>query len=310
MIEPRAPIPAMTTVLVALLPGAIIQATLFGFGTWVNVAAAAGSAVGAEALVARLRGISPTAWLRDGSAAITATLIALSLPPGVPVGVVVIGTLIALGLGKHAFGGLGANPFNPAMVGYAALLLSYPALLAAWPTPEAMANIDGFTGATPLDAFKHRGALTVADLWTQARGFGAFGGVNWEWLNAGYLLGGIVLLARRAIDWRIPATMLATLGVLATVFYDAGSSSSLGSPMYHWFSGATMLGAFFIATDPVTCPTTRRGRVVFAVVLGATLFLLRGASEYPDGVAFAVLLANAASPLIDQTVGRRREQRS
>jgi len=310
MIGPRAPFAVITTVLVALLPGAIIQTTLFGLGTWVNVAAAAGSAVGVEALVARLRGLSPTALLRDGSAVLTATLLALSLPPGVPVGVVVIGTLIALCLGKHAFGGLGANPFNPAMIGYAALLLSFPSLLAAWPTPDAMIGVDGLTGATPLDIFKHRGALTVADLWTQAHGFGAFGGTGWEWLNAGYLLGGIVLITRRVIDWHIPVTVLATLGVLATASYDVGSSSSLGSPLYHYFSGATMLGAFFVATDPVTCPTTPRGRVVFAVLLGATLFLIRSASEYPDGVAFAVLLANAASPLIDQTVGRRREQPS
>jgi electron transport complex protein RnfD len=308
MIGPRAPTVVMATVLVALLPGAIIQATLFGIGTWMNAAAAAGSAVGIEALVARLRGISPTALLRDGSAVLTALLLALSLPPDVPVGVVVIGTLIALGLGKHAFGGIGANRFNPAMVGYAVLLLSYPALLAAWPNPGAVGNVDGITGATPLDVFKHRGALTVADLWTHARGFGAFGGAGWEWLNAGYLLGGVVLIARRVIDWRIPVTMLATLGVLATVGYDAGSSASLGSPLYHYFSGATMLGAFFVATDPATCPTTRRGRVVFAVLIGATLFLIRSASNYPDGVAFAVLLANAASPLIDQTVGRRREE--
>ena len=189
------------------------------------------------------------------------------------------------------------------MVGYAALLVAFPASLAAWPAFDS--GVDGITGATPLDVFKHRGGLTVADLWTHARGFGALGGARWEWLNAGYLLGGIVLLARRIIDWRIPVTVLSTLLILAALWYDAGSSSSLGSPFYHCFTGATMLGAFFVATDPTTCPSTARGRVWFAVLLGSALFLIRGTSSYPDGVAFAVLLANAASPLIDQTIGSR-----
>ncbi len=305
MTPSRTPPAIVATVLAALLPGALIQGYLFGSGVWVNIAVAVATAAVFELLLAR----SPR-LLRDGSAVLTAALLALALPPNTPVGIVCLGTLIGLGLGKHVFGEHGANPFNPAMVGYAALLVSFPATLATWPTLHDMGGVDGLTGATPLDVFKHRGGLTVADLWTHARGFGAIGGAGWEWLNAGYLLGGIALLARRIIDWRIPTTMLATLLVLAALSYDAGSSSSLGSPLYHWFTGATMLGAFFVATDPTTCPRTPRGRVVFGVLLGAALFLIRSAANYPDGVAFAVLLANAVTPLIDQTISGRRSETS
>lgn len=294
--------PVVAAVLLALLPGVLTQGYLFGFGVWVNIAAAVATAAGFELLLARSMRL-----LRDGSALLTATLLALALPPDVPVGLVSLGTLIGLGLGKHVFGERGANPFNPAMVGYVALLVSFPSTLATWPTPGGMGDIDALTGATPLDVFKHRGGLTAHDLWTHTRGFGTFGGAGWEWLNAAYLLGGIALLARRVIDWRIPASVLATLLVLAALGYDAGSSSSLGSPLYHCFTGATMLGAFFIATDPTTCPGTTRGRVVFGVLLGGALFLIRSGSNYPDGVAFAVLLANAATPLIDQMItGDRR----
>ena len=257
-----------------------------------------------EASVAKLRGTAPIDVIRDGSGIVTAVLLALALPPAVPVGIVIVGVLIAIGIGKHAFGGAGANPFNPAMVGYAALLLSFPAALAAWPDTTGVA-IDGVTGPTVLDAFKHRGGLTVADVWTPAHGFGALGGSEWEWLNAAYLSGGVALIAARVVDWRIPLSILTALTLVAAINYDGGSSSSLGSPLFHCFSGGTMLGAFFVATDPVTSPTTARGRVYYGVLIGATLFAIRTGSAYPDGIAFAVLLGNAAAPLIDRAVAQR-----
>jgi electron transport complex protein RnfD len=303
--RPKTTTAVTATVLIALLPGAVVQSEMFGEATLANLAIAVLTAAVLEALIARIRGLSPLQLLRDGSACITASVVALSLPPGVPAGVVIVGVLIAIGIGKHAFGGVGNNPFNPAMVGYAALLLSFPALLAAWPNPDA---IDGVTGPTALDALKHRAGLTVADVWTHAHGFGALGGARWEWLNAGYLVGGTALAALGVIDWRIPATVLATISILAGVSYDGGSSSSLGSPLFHCFSGGTMLGAFFVATDPVTCPTSVRGRVYFAVLIGAALFVIRTQSTYPDGIAFAVLLANAAAPLIDQVTAPRQRQ--
>jgi Na+-translocating ferredoxin:NAD+ oxidoreductase subunit D len=301
VIRPRTTSAATTTVLLALAPGAAVQTALFGAGTAANVAVALVTAVAVEAGIARLRGQSPIGLLRDGSACITASLIALSLPPGVPLPIVIGAVVVAIALAKHAFGGAGNNPFNPAMVGYAAILLCFPHLL-VWPDPSA---VDAVTAPTALDAFKHRGGQTVADVWTRARGFGALGGANWEWLNAAYLAGGIGLVALRVVDWRIPVAILATVCALAAAAYDGGSSSSLGSPLLHCFSGGTMLGAFFVATDPVTCPTSPRGRVYFAIVLGATLFLVRTSSVYPDGIAFAVLIANAAAPLLDRFVEHR-----
>ena len=304
MIRPATPQQTTTFVLVALVPGATLQAATLGDGVLANVAIAATTAVAAETALAKLRGIAPVEVLRDGSGLVTAALLALALPPAVPVGVVIVGVLIAIGIGKHAFGGAGANPFNPAMVGYAALLLSFPAALAVWPDTTGTA-VDGVTGPTVLDAFKHRGGLTVADFWTPTRGFGAFTAAAWEWLNVAYLLGGTALVATRVIDWRIPLSILASLSLVAAINYDGGSSASLGSPLFHCLSGGTILGAFFVATDPVTSPTTSRGRIYYGVLIGASLFAIRTASTYPDGIAFAVLLGNAAAPLIDRAVNQR-----
>ncbi len=308
VIRPASPQQTTAFVLAALAPGATLQATTFGDGVLANIAVAVLTAVALEWFVAKLRGIVPADGIRDGSGMVTATLLALALPPAVPLGIVIVGVLIALVIGKHVFGGAGSNPFNPAMVGYAVLLLSFPAALAAWPNTTGTA-IDGVTGATVLDAFKHRGALTVADVWTPLRGFGALGGSAWEWLNGAYLLGGAALIAARVIDWRIPLAMLAALTFAAAISYDGGSSSSLGSPLFHCFSGGTMLAAFFVATDPVTAPTTARGRIYYGVLIGATLFAIRTGSTYPDGIAFAVLLGNAAAPAIDQVVARLMTRR-
>ena len=140
----------------------------------------------------------------------------------------------------------------------------------------------------------------MAAIWTGANGFGQLGGAGWEWINAGFLLGGLTLAARGLLAWRVPAAILVTLSALALLGYDAGSSASLGSPAYHLFTGATMLGAFFIATDPVTHPATPRGQLIFGVLVGALLFVIRSFGNYPDGVAFAVLLANGCTPWLDR----------
>ncbi len=308
MIRPTSPQQTTAFVLAALAPGATLQATTFGDGVLANIAVAILTAIAVESFVAKLRGFAPVDGIRDGSGIVTATLLALALPPAVPLGIVIVGVLIALLIGKHVFGGAGANPFNPAMVGYAVLLLAFPAALAVWPNTTGTA-IDGVTGPTVLDAFKHRGALTVVDVWTPTRGFGALGGSAWEWLNGAYLLGGAALIAVRVVDWRIPLAMLGALTFAAAISYDGGSSSSLGSPLFHCFSGGTMLAAFFVATDPVTAPTTARGRICYGVLIGATLFVIRTGSAYPDGIAFAVLLGNAAAPAIDRVVERLTAQR-
>jgi electron transport complex protein RnfD len=159
------------------------------------------------------------------------------------------------------------------------------------------------SGATALDSFKFRGALTIAEAWQADAGFGVFAGIGWEWINGGFLLGGIYLLATRVIPPMAPLGMLAGLTICAILFYDSGSSQSLGSPLFHLFSGATMLGAFFIVTDPVSSPDTKRGLWLFGLGVGVIVFIIRSIGAYPDGVAFAVLLMNALVPLLDN---RRR----
>jgi electron transport complex protein RnfD len=196
---------------------------------------------------------------------------------------------------------LGKNLFNPAMVGYAVLIVSFPLAMSDWTTPvnfpqlsEAM--FDGVSAATPLDEFKFRGALTVDEFWQQS------GETNWfAWLliNAGFLTGGLYLLATRVCTWMAPVSMLTTITLLSILFYDSGSSGSFGSPLFQLFSGATMMGAFFIVTDPVTSPDSFRGQFIFGVGVGLLTFIIRNYGAYPEGLAFAVLLMNGCSPLID-----------
>jgi electron transport complex protein RnfD len=293
----------MLWVLVALAPGFALACHFYGARYLVNLAGAGVLALATEALLLRLRGRPLRPALVDGSALVTAALLVLALPPTVPWYVLVIGVVAALGLGKHVYGGLGNNPFNPAIVGYAIVLLSFPAALATWPT-----NTDALSGATALTTFKYREGLTVADVWRADLGFGTLGGNPAEWLNIAFLAGGLVLAARRLLAWRVPVALLATLGVLALAGYDQGSSSSLGSPLYHWFSGATMLGAWFFATDPVTHPSSPRGQILFGCLVGSVTFAIRAFGAYPDGIAFGILLGNGCSAWLDRPRHPRSRQ--
>ena len=285
----------MRWVLAALAPGLLIAGHFYGVRYLVSLVGAMALALAVEALALRLQGRATDRALRDGSALVTAALLVLALPPNVPWHVLAIAILAALGLGKHLYGGLGNNPFNPAIVGYAVVLLSFPAALADWP-----ATTDGLSGATALTTFKYREGLTVADVWRAELGFGTLGGHPAEWLNLAFLGGGLLLAWRRLLAWRIPVALLGTLGVLALLGYDQGSSSSLGSPFYHWFSGATMLGAWFFATDPVTHPSSRRGQILFGCLIGAVTYAIRSFGSFPDGIAFGILLANGCSAWLDR----------
>ena len=307
----------MYQVLLALLPGITALCYFFGIGIVLNITIACISALLTEALLLRARQRS-LASLKDGSALVVGILLALALPPLLPVWIIILGSAFGMLFGKHLYGGLGHNPFNPAMVGYAALIVSFPLLMSQWPLPDAtpswievinvkffpllpstLGSVDMLSGATALDSFKFRGALTIAEAWQTDAGFGAFAGIGWEWINGGFLLGGIYLLATRVIPPMAPLGMLAGLTICAILFYDSGSSQSLGSPLFHLFSGATMLGAFFIVTDPVSSPDTKRGLWLFGLGVGVIVFIIRSIGAYPDGVAFAVLLMNALVPLLD-----------
>jgi len=314
----------MRQVLYALVPTVALHVVFFGPGLLIQIVLGVVTALAAEAAALRLRGKPLPPFLLDGSAIITAVLLALCLPPLAPWWLVVSGVAFAILLAKHLFGGLGANPFNPAMVGYAVLLVSFPARLLQWlppdvagvepaalsfvdtlttiltGTPPARFTWDAITSPTPLDALRTDLALgmTMGEAHANAL-FSAFGGKGWEWINLATLAGGGWLLALRIIRWQIPVAMLTALFACAAIM-SAADPGAYAGPLFHLTSGASMLGAFFIATDPVSAATSDRGKLIYGAGIGVLTYVIRTWGGYPDGVAFAVLIMNLCVPLIDR----------
>lgn len=319
----------MTLVLLAAIPGLAAQCYYFGWGNLIQIGIAALVAWACEAAVLSLRKQPILPTLADNSALLTALLLGASIPPLAPWWVIVIGTAFCVIIAKQLYGGLGQNPFNPAMVGYVVLLISFPVQMTSWLPPENLQHsslnlletvqmivtghnaagltlgqlqmgIDGISQATPLDTFKTglRAGHLAADLLVQPIYQGVIAGQGWQWINLGFLIGGLYLLLTRTIRWHIPVSFLLSLTVCATLGW-LFSPQGLVSPIIHLFSGATMLGAFFIATDPISAATTDRGRLIYGALIGLLIWLIRSFGGYPDGVAFAVLLANICVPLID-----------
>ena len=307
----------MQTVILATLPGLAALTWLFGWGSIINVLIASATGLAFEALILKMRSRNPLPALKDNSALLTCVLLGIALPPLAPWWLVTTGTFVAIVIAKQLYGGLGNNPFNPAMVAYALLLISFPVEMTQWVTPAALLDNgvslsqslsavfggavnapDAFTMATPLDGFKHKGALMAEEYWVQD-GFrpdkiwGA-----WATASVAFMVGGLYLLWKRIFTWHTPVAMLGTLFLLSLLFY-AGDTSNHGSPMLHLFSGATMFGAFFIATDPVTAATSNKGKIWFGIGIGVLVYVIRTWGNYPDAVAFAVLLMNFAAPFID-----------
>lgn len=331
----------MRDVLLATIPGIAVLTFFFGLGTLFNVVIACGFAVAFEAVVMKLRNRPIAFYLKDLSALVTAVLLAVAMPPGSPWWLIAVGIFSAIVIAKHLYGGLGYNPFNPAMVGYVVLLISYPQYMTLWIAPTgitaadgiSLINIfdlsdvaslvfgqnafDGITAATPLDVVKQSGGFTIHDTY-EANAIlsqGLLAGVGYEWVNIAFLAGGIFLLARKVFTWHAPIAMLVSLTVFSAIFYDGGSSSSGGSPLLHLFSGATMLGAFFIVTDPVSSATSIKGRLIYGAIIGLLIYVIRAWGNYPDAIAFAVLLMNFAAPFIDyytlpRTYGHAQSKRA
>jgi len=306
----------MQTVLLATLPGVAVMTWFFGPGTLINLLFGGALALAFEAAALRLRDRNPGPYLRDYSVLVTSTLLCIALPPYSPWWLIATGIFSSVILGKHVFGGLGYNPFNPAMVGYVILLISFPLQMSTWQAPRGLdavpgvvdalealllpARYDAITMATPLDVLRQNQGLLMADLQAQKPQFGRWAGVGWEWINLAFLAGGLWLLFKRVFTWHAPVGLLAALGLCAAIGFDSGSSESGGSPLLHWLSGATMFGAFFIITDPVSSAVSNRGRLIFGALIGVLIYLIRVHGNYPDAVAFAVLILNFAAPLIDQ----------
>jgi electron transport complex protein RnfD len=314
----------MFQVLLALVPYALAHVVLFGPGLLLQLAVATVTALACEAMALRLRDRDARPALRDGSVLVTAALLACAVTPLLPWWLTALGTAFAVLLGKHAFGGLGQNPFNPAMVGYAILLVSFPAEMTRWPVPldadgagswSDLARVtvqafyggplaapwDAYTGATMLDAVRNGLDLryTLPELLGRGEIAGPLGARGFAWLNVAALAGGLYLLARGIVRWHIPVAVIAGLLIPAMLARMVDPGGQVG-PLVHAFSGATMLAAFFIATDPVSAATTDRGRLWYGAGIGLIAWIVRAWGGYPDGFAFGVLLMNVAAPLIDR----------
>ena len=287
----------MDRVLIALALPVAVSAWVFGPMVLAHCAVALAAGAGFESVCRFARNRTP--WpFADRSVPVTCLLIALAMPPSAPLWLSVVAVGIGVVLAKELYGGLGRNVFNPAMAGYAAVLAAYP---------QALTYTDATTGATALDALRFRGTMTIDEA-SGGPAFGVLGGAGFEWVNAAALAGGLYLLLVRVVHWRLPVAVLVGLGLPAAIFHDAGSSASLGSPVFHWFAGASMLAAFFIATDPVTAPRAAGHQWLFGLGVGALVFAIRAAGSHPDGVAFAVLLGNLATPVLDRLRAARSGQ--
>jgi len=311
----------MLKVLFALVPAIAVYQLYFGPAILVSIVLASVTAIAAEAAMLRLRRLPIKPFLLDGSALVTAWLLALSMPPLAPWWLIVLATLFAMVVAKHLYGGLGNNLFNPAMVGYAVMLISFPAHMTQWPALTTLAQaqlsfpdtlnfifngalpggvkLDALTMATPLDTLRTQLLLgrEVADIGNMPV-FGTVGGKGGELLALAYLAGGAYLLQQRLITWHIPVAFIVTLGLFAFGFH-AVDAARYATPWFHLATGGAMLGAFFIATDPVTGATTPKGKLIFGAGIGALVYIIRAWGGYPDGVAFAVLILNMCVPLID-----------
>ncbi|MGE7989882.1 RnfABCDGE type electron transport complex subunit D [Pseudomonas sp. NPDC089554] len=309
----------MGLVLLACVPGQLALLWFHGWGVLFNLLACTLAAAACEAALLRLRDLPVGPSLNDGSALISAVLLAIALPSHAPWWLPVTASVVAIGLGKQAFGGVGRNPFNPAMVGYAFVLLSFPLQMTHWPgaSPGLSDTVSLlFGGETPIDAWaqptlldglRHNRSLTMDELFAGHPGFGAVGGRASEWVNAAFLLGGLFLLQRRVFSWHAPVGLLAGLFVFSLLGWNGSGSDSHGSPLLHLFSGSTMLAAFFIATEPVSGPRLPLARLLFGLGVGALIYLIRTWGSYPDGTAFAILLMNLGVPALDRLALRRQQ---
>jgi electron transport complex protein RnfD len=312
----------MLLVIVALIPAMIAYIYFFGWGILINATLCIIAAFSTEALMLRLRKRALLPYLTDGSALVTALLIAFALPPILPWWIPILATSFAIIFAKHLYGGLGYNPFNPAMAGYVVLLIAFPKQMTAWLPAQSdsgyaigfMDNLrynffaelpaeisyDILTQATPLDVVEVQTGLgkSISEIESSFVQLSGYFGTGWDWISLMFLMGGLFLLYKRVISWQIPVAMLGTLALLSSIAY-LYNDQIHPDPLFHLLGGASMIGAFFIATDPVSASTTPRGRIIYGMGIGIITFVIRTWGNYPDGVAFGVLLMNIAVPTID-----------
>ena len=307
----------MMLVMLSLVPGILAYIFFFGIGILLNLTIAIITALIAEYFILKIRNLPIKLFITDGSAIVAASLLAISISPITPWWIIIIGTLFTIIVAKHLYGGLGSNLFNPAMIGYAVLLISFPAVMTKWPLPAThlldfniaqqleiffygpKGLIDSVSSATPLDYIKTQIFLDKPYELNFSEGMPIRSYFNASIIiSLSFLLGGIFMWFKKIITWHLPITFLVSLTLISLIFWLIDSSLYL-SPFIHLFSGGTLLCAFFIITDPVSGPTTPKGKIFFAFGVALLVYLIRVFGGYPEGVAFAVIFMNICVPLID-----------
>lgn len=304
----------MYGVIIALLPALLVSFLYFGIGSVVVCASSVAACMFFEwAITKYIMKKEPT--LIDGSAILTGLLLGFNLPSNLPVWIIIIGALVAIGIGKMTFGGLGCNPFNPALVGRCFLLVSFPAQMTSWPVAGQLTSyVDAQTGATPLSIMKEAiksGDSTVLDrlpdsvsLLLGNPGINHGAGTIGEICALALIIGLIYMLWKKIITWHIPVSILATVFVFCGLLHVA--NPIYANPIAELLTGGLMLGAIFMATDYVTSPMTHKGQIIYGIAIGALTVIIRNWGSYPEGMSFAILIMNAFTPLINAYVKPKR----
>jgi len=312
----------MLLVWLALVPAILAHIYFFGTGIIIQLTISIMFALSFEAMTLKLLNKPIKLFLNDFSAIVTAMLFALCISPIAPWWISLIGMFFAIVVAKHLFGGLGQNIFNPAMVGFAIVLISFPQAMSIWIPPHdispyalsflenlqiifynqfpSLVSFDTLTQATPLDSIKTALSqeYSISEI-TAKPLFGNFGGLGWEWIANFYFIGGIFLIYKRVITWRVPAAVILTTLIISLPFNLYNADHFIG-PLQHLFSGGLMLAAFFIATDPTTGCSSHKGQIIFGAGVAIMTVLVREFGNFPDGVAFGILIMNMSAPLIDR----------
>lgn len=305
----------MYGVIIALLPALLVSFYYFGIGAAIVCLTSVVACVFFEWVINRYLLNNRNLSVLDGSAVITGLLLAFNLPSNIPVWIVIIGSLVAIGIGKMTFGGLGCNPFNPALVGRCFLLVSFPVQMTSWPVAgQQLRYMDAVTGATPLSLMKEAvrtGDASILEkmpdslsLLLGSNGIGLGGGTIGEVCALALLIGLVYMLWKKIITWHIPLSIMATILVFSGILHLA--APSYADPMTVLLSGGVMLGAIFMATDYVTSPMTHKGQIIYGISIGILTIVIRNWGSYPEGMSFAILIMNAFTPLINMYVRPKR----
>ena len=302
----------MYGVVIAMLPALFVSLYFFGLGALIVMVTSVASCLLFEYLIQKfiLKG-KPS--LSDGSAIVTGMLLAFNVPSNLPVWIILIGAFVAIGIGKMSFGGLGNNPFNPALVGRVFLFISFPVQMTSWPLPikARMDYLDAATGATPLSIMKEglKGGERMSAVMDQIPShmqlfIGDMGGSLGEIAGFALLIGLFYMLAKKIITWHIPVSMITTIFVFTGILWLIDPANN-ADPLFHLLTGGVLLGAVFMATDMVTSPMTKKGMIIFGIGIGVITVVIRVFGSYPEGVSFAILIMNAFVPLLNRLKPKR-----